>query len=155
MIVCSCNVLSDYEIRNVVAAAREQPLNANLNANEVYRRLGCSMRCGRCAPANRMGLLHGERRATLWSGSRQEFRNIIAARCDFYQNELSCRPSSPECCPPDPAAHPWFGPRKERTERLPSQSWWTQPSTSGNLTFDEYRAETLRRRLWRGRGRDE
>jgi bacterioferritin-associated ferredoxin len=51
MIVCSCNVLSDYEIRNVVAAAREQPLNANLNANEVYRRLGCSMRCGRCAPA--------------------------------------------------------------------------------------------------------
>ena len=38
--------------------------------------------------------------------ARQEFRNIIAARCDFYQNELSCKPSSPECCPLDPAAHP-------------------------------------------------
>jgi RNA polymerase sigma-70 factor (ECF subfamily) len=37
--------------------------------------------------------------------ARQEFRNIIAARCDFYQNELSCKPSSSECCPPDPAAH--------------------------------------------------
>lgn len=36
--------------------------------------------------------------------ARQEFRNIIAARCDFYQNELSCKPSSPECCPPAPAA---------------------------------------------------
>ena len=36
-----------------------------------------------------------------------------------------------------------FGPRNERTDRLPSQSWWTQQPTSGNLTFDEYRAETL------------
>ena len=32
--------------------------------------------------------------------ARQEFRNIIAARCDFYQNELSCKPSSAECCAP-------------------------------------------------------
>jgi hypothetical protein len=31
------------------------------------------------------------------------------------------------------------------TDRLPSQSWWTQQPTSGNLTFDEYRSETLRR----------
>jgi RNA polymerase sigma-70 factor (ECF subfamily) len=37
--------------------------------------------------------------------ARQEFRKIIAARCEFYQNELSCRPSSPECCPPTPSAH--------------------------------------------------
>jgi RNA polymerase sigma-70 factor (ECF subfamily) len=37
--------------------------------------------------------------------ARHEFRNIIAARCDFYQDKLSCKPSSPECCPPDPAAH--------------------------------------------------
>jgi hypothetical protein len=38
-----------------------------------------------------------------------------------------------------------FGPRNDRTDRLPSRSWWSQPATSGNLTFDEYRAETLRR----------
>jgi hypothetical protein len=38
-----------------------------------------------------------------------------------------------------------FGPRSERTDQLPSQSWWTRQPTSGNLTFDEYRAETLRR----------
>jgi Protein of unknown function (DUF2852) len=38
-----------------------------------------------------------------------------------------------------------FGPWNERADRLPSQSWWRQQPTSGNRTFDEYRAETLRR----------
>jgi RNA polymerase sigma-70 factor, ECF subfamily len=32
--------------------------------------------------------------------ARQEFRKIIEARCDFYRNELSCKPSSPDCCTP-------------------------------------------------------
>jgi bacterioferritin-associated ferredoxin len=45
MIVCSCNVLSDHEIRNVVTASREQALSAQ----RVYDCLGCSIRCGRCA----------------------------------------------------------------------------------------------------------
>jgi RNA polymerase sigma-70 factor (ECF subfamily) len=36
--------------------------------------------------------------------ARQEFRKIIEARCDFYCNELSCKPSSPECCVGSPAA---------------------------------------------------
>jgi bacterioferritin-associated ferredoxin len=47
MIVCSCNVLSDHEIRNVVTASQEQPLSAP----QVYDCLGCSIRCGRCARA--------------------------------------------------------------------------------------------------------
>jgi len=36
--------------------------------------------------------------------ARQEFKKIIEARCDFYKNELSCKPASPECCaqPPVP-----------------------------------------------------
>ena len=38
-----------------------------------------------------------------------------------------------------------FGPRNEATDQLPSQGWRRQHLTSGNLTFDEYRAETLRR----------
>jgi len=46
MIVCSCNVLSDHEIRNVVAGSRGQ-----LSAEQVYGCLGCSIRCGRCARA--------------------------------------------------------------------------------------------------------
>jgi RNA polymerase sigma-70 factor (ECF subfamily) len=32
--------------------------------------------------------------------ARQEFRKIIEARCDFYRTELSCKPTSPDCCPP-------------------------------------------------------
>jgi bacterioferritin-associated ferredoxin len=47
MIVCSCNVLTDHEIRNVVTTSREQPLSAP----QVYDCLGCSIRCGRCARA--------------------------------------------------------------------------------------------------------
>jgi RNA polymerase sigma-70 factor, ECF subfamily len=37
--------------------------------------------------------------------AREEFRSIIGARCDFYQNELSCKPNSAECCAPTPATH--------------------------------------------------
>jgi bacterioferritin-associated ferredoxin len=55
MIVCSCNVLSDHEIRCVVTAAREQPLIVH----EVYRCLGCSMRCGRCAAAIKLIITEG------------------------------------------------------------------------------------------------
>jgi len=35
--------------------------------------------------------------------ARQAFRELIAARCDFYRNELSCKPASPTCCAPDRA----------------------------------------------------
>src|SRR5262249_29084081 len=47
MIVCSCNVLSDHSIRNVVTASRERPLSAQ----QVYDCLGCRIRCGSCARA--------------------------------------------------------------------------------------------------------
>jgi bacterioferritin-associated ferredoxin len=47
MIVCSCNILSDHEIRNVVAASREQPPSAQ----QIYDCLGCGIQCGRCARA--------------------------------------------------------------------------------------------------------
>jgi hypothetical protein len=38
-----------------------------------------------------------------------------------------------------------LGPWKERADWLPNHSWWRQQPTSGNQTFDEYRAEALRR----------
>jgi bacterioferritin-associated ferredoxin len=43
MIVCSCNVLSDHQIRAVVSA------NAPRMTSQVYGCLGCSAQCGRCA----------------------------------------------------------------------------------------------------------
>ena len=36
--------------------------------------------------------------------ARAQLRKIIEARCDFYRNELSCAPSSTDCCAP--AARP-------------------------------------------------
>jgi bacterioferritin-associated ferredoxin len=47
MIVCSCNVLSDHEVRDVVTASGSH----SLSAHEVYGCLGCSMQCGRCTRA--------------------------------------------------------------------------------------------------------
>ena len=43
MIVCSCNVLSDREVRTAVNSA------AAHTAGQVFGCLGCSAQCGRCA----------------------------------------------------------------------------------------------------------
>lgn len=44
MIVCSCNVLSDQDVRSAVTA--ESPPRST---GQVYGCLGCSAQCGRCA----------------------------------------------------------------------------------------------------------
>jgi len=44
MIVCSCNVFSDQQVRSVVAKEARRP-----RMSEVYAGLGCSAQCGRCA----------------------------------------------------------------------------------------------------------
>jgi bacterioferritin-associated ferredoxin len=43
MIICSCNVLSDRDIRSAVQAERSRSIS------QVYGHLGCSAECGRCA----------------------------------------------------------------------------------------------------------
>ena len=43
MIVCSCNVLSDKDVRSAVQA------EAPRSTSQVYGCLGCSAQCGRCA----------------------------------------------------------------------------------------------------------
>jgi bacterioferritin-associated ferredoxin len=45
LIVCSCNVLSDDDVRSAVSAAGGMPRTAR----QVYGCLGCSAECGRCA----------------------------------------------------------------------------------------------------------
>ncbi|MGB8605991.1 (2Fe-2S)-binding protein [Bradyrhizobium sp.] len=45
MIVCSCNVLSDDDVRSAVSASELLPRNAK----QIYGCLGCSAECGRCA----------------------------------------------------------------------------------------------------------
>lgn len=45
MIICSCNVLSDHDVRTAVATA---PAGLR-STSQVYGCLGCSAQCGRCA----------------------------------------------------------------------------------------------------------
>ncbi len=45
MIVCSCNVITDHDVRSAVSAAENLPRNAK----QIYGCLGCSAECGRCA----------------------------------------------------------------------------------------------------------
>lgn len=45
MIVCSCNVLSDHDVRNAVNASSDLPRSAK----QIYDCLGRSVECGRCA----------------------------------------------------------------------------------------------------------
>ena len=56
--------------------------------------------------AQTLGITKGNAKVKLHR-ARQEFRKIIEARCDFYQNELSCKPSNPDCCaqPAAPNSH--------------------------------------------------
>jgi bacterioferritin-associated ferredoxin len=45
MIVCSCNVLTDHDVRSAVNGTEDLPRNAK----QIYGCLGCSAECGRCA----------------------------------------------------------------------------------------------------------
>ncbi|MEW6255693.1 MAG: (2Fe-2S)-binding protein [Pseudomonadota bacterium] len=44
MIVCSCNVFSDHQVRDALANS-----SGVRSPGQVYRCLGCSPQCGRCA----------------------------------------------------------------------------------------------------------
>ena len=44
MIVCSCNVFSDHQLRSTLAKATRRP-----RMSEIYIYLGGSPQCGRCA----------------------------------------------------------------------------------------------------------
>jgi bacterioferritin-associated ferredoxin len=48
MIVCSCNVLSDHDVR-IALGGGQLPRNTG----QIYGCLGCSVQCGRCAPTLR------------------------------------------------------------------------------------------------------
>jgi bacterioferritin-associated ferredoxin len=43
MIVCSCNVFSDTQVRAAIAASTARP-----RMSRVYTLLGCAARCGSC-----------------------------------------------------------------------------------------------------------
>jgi bacterioferritin-associated ferredoxin len=50
MIICSCNVLTDQQVRASVKAADRTPITTG----QVYKCMGCSPKCGRCARTVRL-----------------------------------------------------------------------------------------------------
>jgi bacterioferritin-associated ferredoxin len=49
MIICSCNVLTDHDVRSTVAGADVKPRSPV----QVHVCLGCRVQCGRCASSIR------------------------------------------------------------------------------------------------------
>jgi bacterioferritin-associated ferredoxin len=60
MIVCSCNVFTDHDVRETLSARDDVPRTTG----QVYHCLGCSAQCGRCARTIRriMDLARGSSR---------------------------------------------------------------------------------------------
>jgi bacterioferritin-associated ferredoxin len=58
MIVCSCNILTDAQVRSVIASEVPRP-----RMSRVYASLGCAAQCGRCAHTIKVMLeeLHASR----------------------------------------------------------------------------------------------
>ena len=81
MIVCSCNVLSDGQIKACVAPGPGCPRTAS----DVYQCLGCSPKCGRCA---------------------RTIRQIVANALSGAEAHLeSCASECAAACPLSKAAH--------------------------------------------------
>jgi bacterioferritin-associated ferredoxin len=45
MIVCSCNVITDHEVRATLLGREDVPRTTG----QIYQFLGCNAQCGRCA----------------------------------------------------------------------------------------------------------
>ncbi|HKD30162.1 MAG TPA: (2Fe-2S)-binding protein [Xanthobacteraceae bacterium] len=98
MIVCSCNVISDHQVRSVAA---ERTVRAT---SEVYRCLGCSAECGRCARTIRRIMDEALVRATPPTAASL------------------CICASAERAAPNPPAHAAGGPQRQERERLNGSS---------------------------------
>ncbi|WP_150497331.1 (2Fe-2S)-binding protein [Roseibium aquae] len=51
MIICSCNVLSDKQLRKAAEEMRQDPNGRVPTPGAVFRHLGCRPRCGSCFPS--------------------------------------------------------------------------------------------------------
>jgi bacterioferritin-associated ferredoxin len=87
MIVCSCNVLSDHDVRHAVNTTDD----ALRNAKQIYDCLGCSAECGRCARTIKTIVDEAKRECTLACRADRQHRRII----DDAQDEPKLAPAAP------------------------------------------------------------
>ncbi len=72
MIVCSCNVFSDTQVRAAIAGSAERP-----RMSRVYASLGCAAQCGRCAHTIKAILDEGD--------------SASPVRCGYRGDRAACR----------------------------------------------------------------
>jgi len=89
MIVCSCNVLSDQDVRSAVEAERRR------STSRVYGCLGCSALCGRCAGTIRrlMDETLGNARASSCNGCARSAAppsSVLNSRRLSWVNRIRC-----------------------------------------------------------------
>ena len=75
MIVCSCNVLSDNDVRGTVTSPTPPR-----SAVQVYGCLGCSPKCGRCATT-----IHRIMKEALCAARQCSCCKIAHEQADFQQ----------------------------------------------------------------------
>jgi len=75
MIVCSCNVLSDHEIRLVATRAGEP----TLSPCQVHACLGCRVQCGRCVRAIRRIISEAKQKIDVTYGPASEYAVMAQA----------------------------------------------------------------------------
>ena len=76
MIVCSCNVFSDRDVRGCLNPGPDCPTTPA----QVYRCLGCGPKCGRCAATIRTLMDEALAQAHACSGA-------CAAGCSLHQED--------------------------------------------------------------------
>jgi bacterioferritin-associated ferredoxin len=95
MIVCSCNVLTDVDIRASIAT-----LNGPRRVCDVYASLGCAAKCGGCAGAICALLTEAKGRDFGAEPMNQggEAKGRISARpCEGHRHSQSGPPKRAEC----------------------------------------------------------
>ncbi|WP_417675354.1 (2Fe-2S)-binding protein [Roseibium sp.] len=75
MIICSCNVLSDEQLRKAAEEMRDDPNGKVPTPGAVFRHLGCRPRCGSCFPAV-IQIIHEDTRD---GGSESGYARLKAA----------------------------------------------------------------------------
>jgi bacterioferritin-associated ferredoxin len=87
MIVCSCNFLSDHDVRRAVSEA----CDTLRNAKQIYDCFGCSAECGRCARTIKTIIDEAYRECALVCQARCPHRHIL----DDAQNEPKFASAAP------------------------------------------------------------
>ncbi|HEY6733497.1 MAG TPA: (2Fe-2S)-binding protein [Roseiarcus sp.] len=95
MIVCSCNVLSDFDIRASIAT-----LNGPRRVCEVYASLGCTPKCGGCAGTISALIDEAEGRDFGAEQMKQRWEakeRVDACGCEGHRHSHSGPPKRAEC----------------------------------------------------------